>query len=135
MNIIVRNIKWIMLFSGVITCSTFFAVIAPQVALLSMFGSDLTEPLANLVVRSWGFLVSIMGILLIYGAFNEDARMLCIIMAGISKIGFLFLILIFGTDYIDNLWVTIVFDTIVVLTLATYVVSPKIKTMSVTLGQ
>ena len=135
MNIIVRNIKWIMLFSGVITCSTFFAVIAPQVALLSMFGSDLTEPLANLVARSWGFLVSIMGILLIYGAFNEDARMLCIITAGISKIGFLFLILIFGTDYIDNLWVTIVFDTIVVLTLATYVVSPKIKTMSVTLGQ
>ena len=135
MNVIVRNIKWIMLLSGVITCSTFFAVIAPQVALLSMFGSDLTEPLANLVARSWGFLVSIMGILLIYGAFNEDARMLCIITAGISKIGFLFLILIFGTDYIDNLWVTIVFDTIVVLTLATYVVSPKIKTMSVTLGQ
>ena len=135
MNVIVRNIKWIMLLSGVITCSTFFAVIAPQAALLSMFGSDLTEPLANLVARSWGFLVSIMGILLIYGAFNEDARMLCIITAGISKIGFLFLILIFGTDYIDNLWVTIVFDTIVALTLATYVVSPKIKTMSVTLGQ
>ena len=135
MNIIVRNIKWIMLLSGVITCSTFFAVIAPQVALLSMFGSDLTEPLANLVARSWGFLVSIMGILLIYGAFNEDARMLCIITAGISKIGFLFLILIFGTDYIDSLWVTVVFDTIVALTLATYVVSPKIKTMSVSLGQ
>ena len=135
MNVIVRNIKWIMLLSGVITCSTFFAVIAPQVALLSMFGSDLTEPLANLVVRSWGFLVSIMGILLIYGAFNEDARMLCIITAGISKIGFLFLILIFGTDYIDSLWVTVVFDTIVALTLATYVVSPKIKTMSVSLGQ
>ena len=53
--------------------------------------------------------------------------MLCIITAGISKIGFLFLILIFGTDYIDSLWVTVVFDTIVALTLATYVVSPKIK--------
>ena len=76
-----------------------------------------------------------MGILLIYGAFNEDARMLCIITAGISKIGFLFLILIFGTDYIDSLWVTVVFDTIVALTLATYVVSPKIKTISVSLGQ
>jgi len=110
MNVIVRNIKWIMFLSGVITCSTFFAVIAPQAALLSMFGSDLTEPLANLVARSWGFLVSIMGILLIYGAFNEDARMLCIITA-------------------------VVFDTIVALTLATYVVSPKIKTMSVSLGQ
>jgi len=51
MSIIVRNIKWIMLFAGVITCTTFFAVIAPQDALLNMFGSGLTEPLANLVVR------------------------------------------------------------------------------------
>ena len=125
MSIIVRNIKWIMLFAGVITCTTFFAVIAPQDALLNMFGSGLTEPLANLVVRSWGFLISIMGILLIYGAFNEDSRMLCVITTGISKIGFLFLILIFGTDYIDKLWVTVVFDSIVVLTLATYVVSVK----------
>ena len=125
MSIIVRNIKWIMLFAGVITCTTFFAVIAPQDALLNMFGSDLTEPLANLVVRSWGFLISIMGILLIYGAFNEDSRMLCVITTGISKIGFLFLVLIFGTDYIDKLWVTVVFDSIVVLTLATYVVSVK----------
>ena len=69
---IVKNIKWIMLFFGVITCTTFFAVITPQDALLNMFGSNLTEPLANLLVRSWGFLVFIMGALLIYGAFNEE---------------------------------------------------------------
>ena len=122
---IVKNIKWIMLFAGVVTCTTLFAVIAPQDALLNMFGSNLTEPLANLVVRSWGFLVFIMGALLIYGAFNEDSRMLCVITAGISKIGFLFLILIFGANYIDTLWVTVVFDSIVVLILATYVVSSK----------
>ena len=114
-----------MLFAGVVTCTTLFAVIAPQDALLNMFGSNLTEPLANLVVRSWGFLVFIMGALLIYGAFNEDSRMLCVITAGISKIGFLFLILIFGANYIDTLWVTVVFDSIVVLILATYVVSSK----------
>jgi hypothetical protein len=58
-----------MLFSGVITCTTFYAVIAPQDALLSLFGANLTEPLDHLVVRSWGFLVSVMGALLIYGAF------------------------------------------------------------------
>ena len=114
-----------MLFFGVITCTTFFAVIAPQDALLNMFGSNLTEPLANLLVRCWGFLVFIMGALLIYGAFNEDSRMLCIITAGISKIGFLFLILIFGTDYFDKLLITVIFDSIVVLILATYIVSSK----------
>ena len=122
---IVKNIKWIMLFFGVITCTTFFAVIAPQDALLSMFGSNLTEPLANLLVRSWGFLVFIMGALLIYGAFNEETRLLCIITAGVSKVGFLLLIMIFGTNYIETLWVTAAFDTFVILILTTYVISSK----------
>ncbi|MGB2566524.1 MAG: hypothetical protein ACPIB1_08760 [Porticoccaceae bacterium] len=123
--IIIKNIKWIMLVAGVITCTTFFAVVAPQHALVNMFGSNLTEPLASLVVRSWGFLVSIMGALLIYGAFNEDSRMLCAITAGVSKVGFLLLILIFGINYIDTLWVTVAFDSIVVLVLFTYIVSAK----------
>ena len=122
---IVKNIKWIMLFFGVITCTTFFAVIAPQDALLNMFGSNLTEPLANLLVRSWGFLVFIMGALLIYGAFNEETRLLCIITAGVSKVGFLLLIMIFGTNYIETLWVTAAFDTFVILILTNYVISSK----------
>ena len=122
---IVKNIKWIMLFFGIITCTTFFAVIAPQDALLNMFGSNLTEPLANLLVRSWGFLVFIMGALLIYGAFNEETRLLCIITAGVSKVGFLLLIMIFGTNYIETLWVTAAFDTFVILILTTYVISSK----------
>ena len=122
---IVKNIKWIILFFGVITCTTFFAVIAPQDALLSMFGSNLTEPLANLLVRSWGFLVFIMGALLIYGAFNEETRLLCIITEGVSKVGFLLLIMIFGTNYIETLWVTAAFDTFVILILTTYVISSK----------
>ena len=125
MNIIVKNIKWIMLLAGLVTSTTVAAVFVPQETLISMFGTNLTELLANLVVRSWGFLVSIMGALLIYGAFNEGSRLLCIITAGISKIGFLLLILIFGATYIDKLMVTVVFDSIVVLILATYVVSSR----------
>ena len=70
MGIIVKNIKWIMLFAGLVTCTTFFAVINPQDALLTMFGSNLEEPLANLITRSWGFLIFLMGALLIFGAFT-----------------------------------------------------------------
>ena len=125
MNIIVKNIKWIMLVAGAVTCTTVFAVIAPQDALAGMFGTGLTEPLADLLVRSWGLLVTIMGALLIYGAFNEDNRMLCAVTAGGSKLGFLLLILLFGTEYLDTLWITVAFDSIVVLALATYVASAK----------
>ena len=58
-------------------------------------------------------------------AIDEGSRMRCIVTAGISKIGFLLLILIFGVAYIDKLIVTVVFDSIVVLILATYVVCSK----------
>ena len=125
MNIIVKNIKWIMLVAGVVTCTTAVAVVAPHDALSNMFGTSLTEPLANLLVRSWGLLVAIMGALLIYGAFKEDSRMLCAVTAGASKLGFLLLILLFGTEYIDTLWITVAFDSVVVLALATYVASAK----------
>ena len=125
MSIIVKNIKWIMLFSGVVTCTTFSAVVNPQDALLTMFGSNLEEPLANLITRSWGFLIFLMGALLIFGAFNPVFRMFCIITVAISKIGFLFLSLIYGLNYIGTLWITLLFDTLVVLTLCFYIISQK----------
>jgi hypothetical protein len=124
-DMLVKNIKWIMLVAGVATCTTLAAVIAPQEALVNMFGSSLTEPLANLVVRSWGLLVFLTGALLIYGAFDQDFQMLCIFTAGLSKIGFLQLILMFGTKYIDTLWVTIAFDSIVVVVLGIYLFSVR----------
>mgnify|MGYP004246787649 CR=1 FL=1 len=120
-----KNIKWIMLFAGVVTCTTFFAVINPQDALLNMFGSNLEEPLANLITRSWGFLIFIMGALLIFGAFITEFRMFCIITVGISKLGFLFLSLIYGLNFIGTLWITLLFDSLVILILGLYIISSK----------
>ena len=52
MRLVVNNIKWIMLAAGLATCSTLSVVFASQDALMSMFGANLTEPLADVVVRS-----------------------------------------------------------------------------------
>lgn len=125
MSTVVKNIKWIMLVAGLVTCTTIAAVIAPQDTLFSMFASNLTEPLANLIVRSWGFLVFLMGALLIYGAFNQGSRLLCIITAGVSKVTFLVLILLFGMEYIETLWITVVFDMLVITLLGIFVFSTK----------
>jgi hypothetical protein len=38
-----------------------FAVFAPEATLISMFGEALTQPLAQVVVRSWGFLIFLIG--------------------------------------------------------------------------
>ena len=125
MRLVVNYIKWIMLTTGLATGSTLSVVFAPQDALMSMFGANLTEPLTDVVVRSWGYLVFLMGALLIYGALKPEPRKLCIVTAGIRKIGFLLLILKFGSDYLEALRVTVIFDSAVIAVLGIYLVASK----------
>ena len=125
MNIIITKIKWIMVIAGLLTCSMIFAVFAPQAALISMFGAAITEPLGEVIVRSWGFLIFLMGVLLIYGAFKPVYRNLSLVIVGISKIAFISLILIFGEQYIEKSAVTIIFDSILIALFAFYLIKVK----------
>ena len=102
MNWIVAKIKWIMLVSGVLTCTTIFAAIAPQAALRSTFGATLEGPLAEIVVRNWGALIAIVGAMLIYGAFNPPTRPLVLTAASLSKLTFIGLVLTYGTQYVGH---------------------------------
>ena len=56
-----------------------YAALAPQSALHSIFGSTLDGPLAEIVVRNWGALITLIGAMLIYGAFDSQllASYLC----------------------------------------------------------
>lgn len=65
MNIVAANIKWIMLVSGVLTCTMAYAAIAPQAALHATFGETLEGPLADIVVRNWGALITLVGAMLV----------------------------------------------------------------------
>ena len=125
MNIIITNIKWIMLIAGLLTCTMILAVIAPETALISMFGEALTEPLAQVIVRSWGFLIFLMGALLIYGAYKPEYRNLVIVITSISKIVFIALIVVFGTQYIDKSLITMIFDSILVVVFTCYIIKVK----------
>ncbi|MCJ8350611.1 hypothetical protein [Moritella sp.] len=125
MNIIITKIKWIMVIAGLLTCSMIFAVFAPQAALISMFGEAISDPLGEVVVRSWGFLIFLMGVLLIYGAFKPVYRNLSLVIVGISKIAFISLIVIFGEQYIEKSAVTIIFDSILIALFAFYLIKVK----------
>jgi hypothetical protein len=125
LNVIINNIKWIMVIAGLLTCSMIYAVFAPQEALISMFGEALTEPLAQVVVRSWGFLIFLMGALLIYGAFKPVYRKLALVLTSISKIAFISLTVVFGTQYIDKSLLTIALDSVLVIVFLTYLVKVK----------
>ena len=110
------QMKWVMLVSGVLTCSMIYAAVAPQAALRSTFGETLEGPLAEIVVRNWGALIALIGAMLIYGAFNPRSRPLVLIVAGLSKLIFIALVLTHGPRYLgQQAGVAIAVDSVMVL--------------------
>ena len=102
MNWIVARIKWIMLVSGVLTCTMLYAAVAPQAALRSTFGATLEGPLAEIVVRNWGALIGLVGGMLIYGAYDPPGRPFIVTVAGLSKLVFIGLVLSHGRQYLGH---------------------------------
>ena len=102
MTVIVDKIKWIMLVAGVLTCTMIYAAIAPQAALRGTFGETLQGPLADIVVRNWGVLITLVGAMLIYGAYRPAVRPLVLVVAGLSKLVFIVLVLAQGSRYLGQ---------------------------------
>lgn len=124
-NIISDNMKWIMLVSGAITCTMFYAFVAPEAALNTFFGESVSGPVANIVVRNWGALITLTGLMLIYGALHPTQRTFILTIAGISKIIFIGLVLGLGNQFLDKAGIAVVFDVVVVIIFAIYLVSVR----------
>ena len=126
MNWIIAKMKWILLISGLLTCTMFYAAIAPQAALLSTFGESLEGPLMEIVVRNWGALITLMGVLLIYGAFNPPSRPLLLAIVGLSKLLFIGLVLTYGRHYLGHqVGLAIVIDGVAVLLFIGYLIGVR----------
>ena len=126
MNWIVVNMKWIMLIAGLLTCTMVYAAIAPEAALRSTFGETLEGPVAEIVVRNWGALIALVGAMLIYGAFHPVHRRLVLMVAGLSKLWFLTLILIFGRPFLSGQAGTaVISDVIQVALFAVYLIADQ----------
>ena len=122
MNWLVGNMKWIMLVSGALTCTMLYAAVAPQAALRTTFGETLEGPLAEIVVRNWGALITLVGAMLIYGAFNPPSRPLVLTVAGISKLVFIGLVLAHGGKYLGTAGLAIGIDLVMVTIFAVYLI-------------
>lgn len=125
MNWVVNHIKWIMLVSGVVTCTMLYAAIAPSAALELMFGESVQGTLANIIVRNWAALITIVGVMLVYGAFRPSSRRLVLTVACVSKAVFIGLFLTLGTQYLAKTGIAIVFDSIVVVVFCTYLLAVR----------
>ncbi len=123
-----NNIKWIMLIAGVGTCTMLYAALAPQAALTGMFGHGLQSEgaAAEVVVRNWAALITLVGVLLIYGAFNPLHRPIILALACASKAIFVGLALAFAREDIgQQLGVAIIFDALLIIVFAAWLVTHR----------
>ena len=126
MQWIVTRIKWIMLVSGVLTCTMVYAAIAPRAALQGSFGETLEGPLADIIVRNWGALIALIGAMLIYGAYDPPGRRLILAVAGTSKLVFIGLVLAQGQQYLgQQVGISVAVDSVMVLLFAAYLVGSR----------
>ena len=125
MRWITSRIKWIMIVAGALTCTMAYAVISPQAALLSTFGESLQGPVADIVVRNWGALITLIGAMLIYGAYNPADRPLVLVVAGISKIVFILLIFVYGAQFLSRAGVAVAVDSLLICLFAIYLVNTR----------
>jgi hypothetical protein len=116
-----------MLLAGVLTCTMLYAAVAPQAALRATFGETLEGPLAEIVVRNWGALITLVGAMLIYGAFNPASRPLVLTVAGISKLVFIGLVLAQGAKYLGTAGVALAIDLALVTLFALYLIGASRK--------
>jgi hypothetical protein len=124
MTWILGNIKWIMIVSGVLTCTMLYAAFAPQAALRSNFGETLDGPLAGIIVRNWAVLIALVGGMLVYGAYHPLSRPLVLTVAAVSKVAFIGLVLAHGGRYLAyQAGVAVAVDLVMVLVFAMYLVA------------
>ena len=103
-----------------------YAAIAPQAALRGTFGETLQGPLAEIVVRNWGVLITLVGAMLIYGAYHAAVRPLVLTVAGLSKLVFIVLVLAQGSRYLgQQAGIAIAIDAVWVVLFALYLTGSR----------
>ncbi|MDZ7919847.1 hypothetical protein [Rhodoferax sp.] len=126
MNWVERHIGRIMQVSGLLTCSMVFAALAPQAALVHYFGNGLEGPVADVVVRSWGALIGLVGAMLLYAAQRPELRPLVLAVAGSSKLVFVALVLSHGRLFLpQQVGIAVLLDGLWALVYAAYLVRPQ----------
>lgn len=119
-------IKWIMIVSGVLTCTMVTVAFTPAETLRSILGTWPEGPEADLVARNWGILIGLMGAMLVYGAFHPAVRTMALIVAGGSKAVFIALVLAQGSRFLSyQAGMAVAVDAVWVLLFAAYLWSTR----------
>lgn len=94
MGLVVDNIYWILIVTGVLTAGVGLNALMPARGLTQAFGSSTDDPGALLVARHWFFLIGVTGVLLIVAALHPEWRTPLLWLAVASKSSFAALVFI-----------------------------------------
>lgn len=123
MGFFVSKFKWIMLVAGLMTATMFQGLILPQSTFQSDFGEPLQGQANELIFRSWSALIGVLGLMLIYGAFVEPVRRFALLVSGATKLSFVVIGVIYGTQYFSaRLGIAVLADVIFIIIFAAYLV-------------
>ncbi len=129
MRLFTANFKWVMLISGLLTCTMFLGLFSPQESMKSNFGAAIDGAAVEIVVRNWAALIGLMGIMLIYGAFVPAVRRFTVVITGISKLVFISLVISSGLSYFKlGVGTAVIVDSVMVVLFMAYILlSPRGK--------
>lgn len=89
MSWIGANIDWVLLISGIATCSMVSYAFAPRFIHCLIFGEDVAGESTLLALRSWGVMIFASGLMLVYAASHEEARLPILLYSMIGKSSFI----------------------------------------------
>ena len=118
MSWIVEHYQMVLVVSGLLTLTMLQFVFAPTRSQRSTYGEALEGPLADVVVRGWGLLISLTGGMLVWAAFHPETRELAVGVAVISKAFYLGSLIAKGGRFIKGFaGVTVLVDAVMIVLL------------------
>ena len=82
------HIEWVLLLTGLATTGALVLCLAPGTMMKMIFGQAPSDALSLLIVRHWGLLVGLVGVLLIYAAHHPEMRVPTLTVAIVEKAAF-----------------------------------------------
>jgi hypothetical protein len=76
----------VLIVGGLLTITMLQFAIAPTRSSKSTYGEALEGPLVDLMVRGWGFLIALVGAMMLWAAFHPETRILVVSVAIASKL-------------------------------------------------
>ena len=119
-----------MIVSGLLTCSMILTVLSPESGMKQTFGESLEGPLGEMLSRNWAKGVFLFGVMLICGALAMPVRRMALTIVGLSKLGFVAMVVSLGDPYLKSAMVPVVLDSSLVVYFAAYLFATRRERMA-----